>query len=395
MESQETGARATRDLDQPLFLKRWEFATFFPVYHVFFRTYWGKLFRAEVLAQENFLRFVSYGGDTLYTFEALQHSKQAGINCGALYHYRVRSGSISYKYSPWRFSADVNLYNDALRFLKGFGPLSEENRRFLKEVFGNAVLDSVRVLSQAEMTPKEKAAEFRKIAEHPFTKDVYQNEERTAQSHDEVVFHALKIARSLDRKDFADMGAAIRALLPSCGECITGEMFPLFCAEPSLMEALFKDDRDLLVGRLLSLIQDGRYVRQYDLGGMVRVLAKNISLLGNMDDEVFMAEYPAIYQAFWQGRTVEALDEMTGLLLEDRVRSAKETFLQLYLGAAAQLEEVPCFIFGKIQMAKLYFQQDRREECRMAVKELEEMGIEKDQEIDFLRKRLDEEPYTL
>lgn len=384
MENQDTGTQVIRDLERPLFLRRQEFAAFFPVYHAFFRTYWGKLFRTEVLAQQDFERFAGYGGDTLYAFEALRNSKQMGIDRGALYHYRVRSGSVSYKYSPRRFLTDVNLYNDALRFLGEFGPLSAENRRFLREVFGNAVLDSVRVLIQAKIPPEEKAAELRKIAGHPFTIDAYRNEERTAQSHDEVVFHALKTAQSLDRRDFEDMGAALTTLLPHCGRCVTADTLPLFYAEAVLMGALVQDDRDALASGVLSFIRKRQYTKQYDLGSTLQALAMDIPLLRGIKSTVFIRSYADIYWLVWQGHTAEALDEMTGLLLENRVHSGKEIFLQLYLNLAAQSEEISAFIYGNIRMAEFCLRQGQTDACRKILMDLKEMGVEENAEIEHL-----------
>ena len=70
-----------------------------------------------------------------------------GIDSSVLHSYRIRANSVSYSYNTARFPADIALYDDALAFLSGFGPLSAENRKFLRMVFANAVIDSVRVLS--------------------------------------------------------------------------------------------------------------------------------------------------------------------------------------------------------------------------------------------------------
>lgn len=394
MRKQDTGEDFLRSVDQPLLLERRQFPAFFTAYHVFFRTYWGKLFRAEVLPKENFERFAQYGGDTLFAFGALLHAQRMGIDTSVLYYYRVRGNSVSYSYNSSRFSEDVALYDDALQFLSSFGPFSAENRQFLRIVFSNAVLDSVRVLSRAKISPREKAAEFRKITGHPFTKDAYKNEPSTAPSHDEVTLHALRTAQLLSAEEFTDMEETLRALLPRCGKCAAGKFFPLFCAEPPLMEALFKDDPGMLLDRLLLLIENKRHVKQYPLGDIVQILAEDVPLLCGVHDMLFMRKYASLYRMLWQGRTAEALDEMTGLLLEGRVQSAKELFLQIYLNAAALLEEIPAYIFGNIRLAEFYLQQGCQEKCRAVLDSLEEMGVTENEEIAGLRGRLEEAAQT-
>lgn len=383
-----------RRTDRPILLDRWQFASFFTDYHVFFRTYWGKLFRAEVLPREHFERFARYGGDTLFAFDALRRSRRMGIDDSALHHYRIRADSVSYYYHFSRFPSDVALYDDALEFLSGFGPLSAGNRRFLRLVFANAVLDSVRVLSKAKISPREKAGELRKIAGHFYTKDAYKNEPGTVRSREEVALHALETARLLGADEFADMEEAIRALLPRCGSCVTGETFPLFCAEAPLMEALRRDERSALLDELLRLIQNKRYGKRYDLGSMVQALAEDVPLLSGVNDTLFMRKYADVYGMIRRGRTAEALEEMTGLLLEDRVRGAKETFLQVYLNTAALLEEIPAFIFGNIRLAEYYLQQGSLEDCRAVLDGLEEMGAEENAEIAGLRERLEKASHT-
>lgn len=390
MYQQDVGEVGVRGINHPIVIQQRQFASFFTSYHVFFRTYWGKLFRAEALPRDNFEKFARYGGDTLYAFDALRRSQRVGIDSSVLHSYRIRANSVSYSYNTARFPADIALYDDALAFLSGFGPLSAENRKFLRMVFANAVIDSVRVLSGSKLPPREKAAELRKITTHFFTRDAYKNEPSTKGSHDEVMVHALETARLLDRDAFADMEASFRALLPRCGNCVTGETFRLFCAEPPLMKALINDDPDMLLDRLLLLIQGKRYVKQYHLGNMVQALVEGIPLLRGVNDLVFLGNYTAVCRMLWQGRNEEALDEMTGLLLEDRVQSAKETFLQVYLNAAALLEEIPAYIFGNIRLAELYLRQGRREECRAVLNGLEEMGAEENEEIAGLRERLKE-----
>ena len=55
---------------------------------------------------------------------------------------------------------------------------------------------------------------------------------------------------------------------------------------------------------------------------------------------------------------------------------------------AALDNQAPAFVFGKLQLAELYLSQGRREECRAAVDELAEMGVD-NEELIALRQGLE------
>ena len=89
----------------------------------------------------------------------------------------------------------------------------------------------------------------------------------------------------------------------------------------------------------------------------------------------------------WCGETLPALDEMTGLMLEDQVTEGKETFLQLYVSLAALEDQAPAFVFGKFRLAWFFLEQGRKEECCAVVDELTELGVE-GEELLSLRQKL-------
>ena len=56
------------------------------------------------------------------------------------------------------------LYEDAIKFLSSFGPVSSENRKFLQAVYANAVFDTIYVILNSTMSPAEKLRQYRTIA---------------------------------------------------------------------------------------------------------------------------------------------------------------------------------------------------------------------------------------
>ncbi len=109
------------------------------------------------------------------------------------------------------------------------------------------------------------------------------------------------------------------------------------------------------------------------------------SPLSCAQDAGFFRKYTDICQAVLAGEQIVALDQMTGLLLEEKELYSTENFLQIYLYLAALENQTSAFIFGKIKLAQFYIQQNRTEECGILLSELEEMGVEENNELKELR----------
>ena len=127
-------------------------------------------------------------------------------------------------------------------------------------------------------------------------------------------------------------------------------------------------------------------VKRYAIPRTIQALAADSPLLCQIDNAVFLRKYAGIYWEVWKGHYIAALDEMTGLLLENKVSGGRELFLTLFISLAAMEEQVPAFIFGKMQLAEHYLRQGRREQARAVVSDLTEMGVE-DAELETLRRR--------
>jgi len=388
-----TDAQSLRKVDRSTVVQRSEFADGLPLYHAFFRANWGKLIHIELVRKISKAAFpnYSYGDDTWWCFQLLRHADRIGIENSVLHHYRIHKKSVSYQYDPKRFEADVYLYNDAIDFLAAYGPVSRQNRNFLQCVYSNAIIDTTNVIHNSKLPPSEKLREYRTIALYPLTQAAYREctDESANRSREQLIQLALLAGMKLGADDDTDLRAIMQALLPRCGRALTGQNLPLFVQDQKLLQLLIQDDADQLLGHLLSLIAENRYIKKYDLPGIIKVMAADKPLLCQIGDTAFLRKYSALYLKVWRNETISALEEMTGLLLEDRVSGGKETFLQLYISLAALEEQVPAFIFGKLQLAWLRLRQGRREECRTVVEELAEMGVD-NEELTALRREMEE-----
>lgn len=392
MEGRENVSSGSRSTPQQLMMERAQYAAYFPYYHAFFRTVWGKLVRREAFIEADLSIIdregITNGGDTLSAFAWLRQSKRICIDNSILHHYLVRNKSFSHIYLPNRFKSNTVLHQDAIDFLSQYGPVSRQNLHFLHIVYANAVSDTLEVLWHSNLSPDEKLAEYCTIAAHPTTRVTFQDTDPAIDRSRNMLFQQLLATAGKARNAPGSLSTTLQPVLPHCGRAVTIENAPLFAREPELMAALQQDDPDALAEHLLHLIAAKRYRKQYDLGKTLQLLALDKLLLSVISDVDFLRKYHEIYWMIWQDQTLEALDVMTGLLLENRVQSAEEEFLQLYLSIAALLEQVPAFLFGKTLLAQVYLRQHRAEDCEALLSELEAMGVEKTAELTDVRQQL-------
>ena len=381
------------------------FSEFFPAYHWHTRQVWGKLYRRHTLLGyvEYYREFLkktlgssdeqlSYGGDTIYALSAFQRADRVGILSGRAHRYYIQKKSVSSSFFPNRVDSDAILHNATTGFLLAkCGCISPHNQRFLQEVYSNAVADTANVIRNAALSPPDKLREYAKIASHPITLAVYRErgDESVSRSKTGLLLKGLEAGSALGRQDDSDLRTMMQTLLPRCGQAVNKENARAFLEDTALLEPLLRDDADTLREVLLGRIEGGRKVEARDAVGMLRALAVEEPLLCRIDDMAFLRRYAGVYRKVWKGERLAALDEMTGLLLENQVDGGREVFLTLFVSLAALENQAPAFIFGKMQLAELYLRQGRREQCRVVVADLTEMGVESE-ELEALRRDLRE-----
>lgn len=382
-----------RQLNTPAILTVEQFAQAYPQLWVFPSTNWANIMRTELFQrarpEEVIAANLSNSGDTVSMLRYMAQCSRIGIDSTALHHYRIRPKQVSQRYHPRRFDSNVYCNEEIQRFLELHHTFDPPKREWLKWVYINATGLTLNLLKESELSADEKIAECARIASHPRTVDAlnYLCPER-----DEWFRTAweitLKAAADPALSDAGALTATLAALAPKCGPAVTKDTAPLFAREPELLSALYRDDRDRLAEALLDLIAVKRYVKRYDLAGMLRSLAADKPLLRGVEDTRFLRGYRDIYRLVWEGKHLQALEDMTGLLLEKELQGGEETFFQLYLSLAALLEQVPAFLFGKIRLARFYLSRRRAEECRAILAELEDMGAEEHEDLIDIRQRL-------
>ena len=185
------------------------------------------------------------------------------------------------------------------------------------------------------------------------------------------IIRSLSLFWNLNGKD-EDLRRAFQALLPRCGLAVTGKNLPLFLSR-ELKGRFLQDDRDGVVRALVPLLPGVKNPQRYELGTAVQRLAVEHPLLFQVNNLAFLQSYAELYLQLWDNHNSEALDSMTGLLLEGKVTGGRETFLNLYINLAALENQIPAFLFGKIQLAQLYLTEKRYADCQDILQELDQM----------------------
>lgn len=393
LEGNESVISGTRSFPERLTILRQQLFVYFPYYHAFFRTHWGKLVRRDVFLSADTSIIgkegITNGSDTLIAFAWIRQAKRICIDNSVLHHYLMRKKSVSRIYLPNRFKSNTVLHQDALDFLAPYGPVSQENLHFLHIVYANAVSDTLEVLWTSTLSPEEKLAEYCTIALHPTTKETYRDTDPAIErSRRALLQQMLAVAAKAENAPEA-LPLALQTLCPACGAALTSASLPLFQRERGLLEALCRDDWDALVEGLMGLIVEKRYTKQFDLCAILHCLIPPENPLHSLSDIRFLQQYTEIGMLLLCENYPAALGEMTELLLEKR--KLPESFLRLYLALASRQGEEGAFLFGMISLARELLRQRRTKEAASIVKELEEMGIEENQELADLRGQLKED----
>ena len=387
-------SRVDRSLSQPAIFSLQQFASQYPIYWVYPSTYWGNIMKNSLFRQVDIsvvsAEIPGYGWDTGFMLHYLEHCARIGIDNSALYHYRIRGGSVSSVYVPSRFDANVGYTKLIREFLEKNDTFDSKKQDWLYRVHLASILATAGAMKTAALPPVNKVWECARIITHPLTVEALAHPARENTDLRTLVGDILQITAAEGRyEQFEDVERILTAVSPSCGRAVMEDAFPLFLKEKPLLDALLRDGRNELAKGLLALVAEGRYVRQYNIPGLLCALAGEDSILAGIDDSGFIRKYQDVYWKLWTNQIESALDIMTGLLLEDRVRSGKETFLQLYLSAAAVEGEVSAFLFGNIRLAELYLQEKRYDECRRILADLESMGLAEHEEITAIRAELE------
>ena len=161
-----------------LLLQGKDFSDYYPVYHQFIRTIWGKLFKGKTLKNIELDSTApgyprAYGGDTFFTTRAFRDAQRVGILAKSLHKYYVSPKSISYVMHPERVKSDQILHELALEYLKPYGSISPHNEKFLYLVYLDALIATLAVLFNSQLPPSEKTKNIEEMFSYEPTVELF------------------------------------------------------------------------------------------------------------------------------------------------------------------------------------------------------------------------------
>lgn len=142
-----------RCIKKNLILQDQDFNVYFPIYHQYMRTIWGKIFTIDLLRKCNFQfsHNIEYGIDSLTTMKAFYHAERVGILSGTLHKYYISPKSVSHQFDEKRIRADQVVAFETERYLLNkCGSVSPNNCIFLRMVYLNAIKDTFSVLIKSQ-----------------------------------------------------------------------------------------------------------------------------------------------------------------------------------------------------------------------------------------------------
>lgn len=361
-----------------------EFAAEYPFVGPFAGAQWANLIRRDryldVATNPEKQRILTEGitwrSDTLYMLDQIENSRRIGIDNSVLYHYRRHDNSQVSKYDGTFFKSNLLFYEKLRAFLDRNGAWNENTEEYLRQRHLFELQSTLTLLGDAPLPAEEKLPEYVEIARHPLTAHALTSCCEEREKWWANILNAF--TRSFHDQQLRDPNAArniFGALKPSCSCMLSMEGMELLLLQRVTLLPLFAaDDWRGLAHQILAMIKKNQFHKKFNLLELFQGLLPETDPLSRVRDRQFFRKYAEITSLTLDEDYRQALEKMTEILLKKETLFAEENFLQLYLTLAALEREVSAFLFGKIRLAKLYVRENRLEDGRAVLTELDEMG---------------------
>lgn len=142
-----------------------DFKDFLPFKLIFFLKISGKLFKLDILKENNIFLNSDYvfGAGATFVFEYLKYTNQITIKKNIHHNYLLRDDSLTSKYNKDRLDEIINLYEKAHYFFESTNMTSELNFLFVNITFIYYVKINLILLFKSNLEKKEKNSEFKKF----------------------------------------------------------------------------------------------------------------------------------------------------------------------------------------------------------------------------------------
>lgn len=364
-----------------------------PQVYQLFRTIWGVMFSKKVIENMNLSRFPhvdeygGYGGDTLYMFNALYEADRVCICPDVLYFYRVGVTGTSRQFAKGRLDSDGILFNFVCNFLREKSELTEMTERFLYHVYGNAVIDTTRlIMTQKEKNEKEKLEQLRYI---------YQKEESRELFHRENVNTLIFPGIDAVKRYSNDLLYCVLSLFDDAGDeerlsccyeifellfekwkgVLSKKEFSVAILNPSVIVYLVNEEYEKAFGHLLVLLTNDNNADVNAIVHLLKRISKNNLVNRLLDVSGFVQTHAFLVYKIYQEKQDEAIAYCREQFLNENYPQYSAEILETWINIAAMLENVSEFVLAKEIKTKFLLDIQALEEAKEEYKELVEMGI--------------------
>lgn len=323
-----------REVEQDLIIEDENFGSYFPIYHQFMRTIWGKLYRFSLLGKIDCERCMcmGYGGDTFFVFNILHFCKRIGIMNKNLHKYYMSLKSRSYTFSEKRIESDTKLLQEAITFLVyKVGYVSPMNQNFLMQVYKNAISDTIEVLFDSTEKVETKHYLLCKILDDFCTK--------------------LLIQKMWFDKEFADLFIKIASLMVADSQIVEehyADIARLLAKMGLFVESIKNVDKSTIF-LMQVIIRENWYNGEFPLQNETHMLdeAKEMPYFQNISRS-FLKQYGTIIgMSMSKKRKCIALNQVMDIFMGDEkiVSNCLEELLQLGINLSAELEQADRYVY--------------------------------------------------
>lgn len=360
--------------------------------YVFFRTIWGKLVRAEVFLDYDehqlpaSIQYGGYGGDTLFMFNLLYHTRKVGIIDKSLYNYRMSPSSNSYKFSEGRLDSDELLFNYVKTFLDKTGYCSQQNINFLYLVYGNAMLDTIKLILAQRIPEEQRGEELLYIFEKETTKNllykermkILKEDERTDSTFTEQYWKLIfaEPERYLDEKDIAQKYLLLLEWLrPKYKGVLDVEEFMILSKNRDLLDALLKENYLLIFNTTLDSLSKVSEVDKKKTIEILRKFNSQVILDAVLTNQEFVIHYVSLFKTIENGDLENALNICENYFEDGKTPKLEEILVELWINLSALLEQPDQFIRGKQTKLQILLKEGKAKEAQQEYEDLREMGV--------------------
>lgn len=364
-----------------------------PFIYDHFRTIWGKLIKAEVLLKSDFdalpesTKYGGYGGDTLFMFNLMLYAKRVAISDKSLYYYRMSEGSGSYSLNPGRLDSDEIVFFFVENVLKNMGAYAENQKRFLFWIYGNALIDTTKVLLYTNLSHQERAEKLLYIFQKPLSKELFIRESigfleisELGQNREYAPALYSLIFANLEKYEAVSQienyyFQIFQIIFPSLKEILTEDEFRVLLKQKRLLDAFAIKNFSELTELLLVLFDTFDKVEKQNVLKITEKITSNVLMKNVLCNMNFVEKYTGLLMMISQKKYDEMFNCFHIYFSQEEMPDLAEELIDLWINLAASLENATEFVLAKQYRVEVLAKKGKIDEATKEFNDLLQLGV--------------------